>query len=77
MSLTYTHSERTVKKYTVNQACESARYRVAKSGLTQICTNSLRGRPGSELITLEELNKIADAIVDETFYYDGYKAKRR
>ncbi|WEM34344.1 hypothetical protein [Xanthomonas phage X1] len=77
MSLSYTHSERTVKKYTVNQACTSARYRLEKSGLTSLCTNSISGRSGSELITLEELNKIADAIVDDTFMYDGHKARRR
>lgn len=69
----YTRSERTVKKYTVHQAYESAKRRCdgksfAKNG---ICINAISGRAGSEKITLEELNELSDAIYNDTLYHGG------
>lgn len=70
----YTKSERTVKKYTVEQAVNSALVRLNKIGLTQVCTDKIKGRNNDEKITLEELNRISDELYDDTIYYDGYKA---
>lgn len=69
----YTRSERTVQKYTVYQAIESARRRLAEKKWFKgkVCTNAVSGRANSEKITLEELNEIADEIVNDTRYYDG------
>lgn len=69
MSLTYTYSERNVKKYTVAQACTSAKYRLEKSNIFKMSTDSIRNRSGSEKITLEELNKIADKIVADSWRF--------
>lgn len=61
----YTHSEKTVKKYTIYQAVQSA---VARLGdrFKGVCTNAVHGRADSEKITLKELNDIADQIVRDT-----------
>lgn len=69
----YTRSERTVKKYTVYQATESARRRLnqVKGFKGSICVNALRGRSDSDKITLEELNSLSDSIVDDTMYHEG------
>lgn len=63
----YTKSERTVKKYTVGEAVESAKR--ALKGIP-ICTNILRGRELSEKITLEELNNIRTRLIDDSHYYN-------
>lgn len=67
----YTHSERTVRKYSVGQAIASAERRLKgnkhfKGGM---CINAVVGRPLSERITLQELNQIASQIVDDSFHY--------
>lgn len=70
MSLdSYTFSERTVKKYKVAQAVESAKYRRNGGALN---LDSIRSRQFSDLITLKELNEIADEIVSdsENWYYN-------
>lgn len=70
MSFDYTHSERTVKKYTVGQAVASAE-RVLKSrkiptmNMTSIGLNANL----KEMITLEKLNQIADKIIFDTIYW--------
>ena len=63
----YTKSERTVKKYTVGEAVESAKR--ALKGIP-ICTNILRERELSEKITLEELNNIRTRLIDDSHYYN-------
>ncbi len=62
MSITYTHAERTVKKYTVADAIDAAKARCTGS----ICTDAIQGRALTEPITLVELNHIADSICDDT-----------
>lgn len=57
----YTFSEKTVKKYTVYQALQSAISRL--KGRTSVNTTSIKERQYSEKITLKELNEIADQIV--------------
>lgn len=65
----YTFSERTVKKYSVGGAVESAKRRL--NGLP-ICTDAIRSRTLSDRITLQELNEIADAIVEDSIHYDSF-----
>ena len=71
----YTKSERTIKKYTVHQAFESARRRLQKVGLDQVCTDCIHeGRHSyDDPITLEQLNQLSDKMYDDTLYYDGWK----
>lgn len=73
----YTRSEREDKNYTVAQAVSSARQRMSLEARQRrskaprgICVNALRGRPYSEKITLKELNQLAQALVDDSYYYD-------
>ena len=71
----YTNSERTQKRYTVGQAIEIAKlYLANKYSLTQVCVNKIRSRQNEETITLVELNKITEDLIDDTMYYDGWKA---
>lgn len=63
--LAYTHSELTVRKYTVAQAIESAKRRFK----APVCVDSVRGRPLDEPITLAELNEIAEQIVSDSCFW--------
>jgi hypothetical protein len=62
----FTLSERTVRKYTVYQAEQSALRYLTGKGYKTFCKDSTKGRAGSEKITLEELNKIADRIIADS-----------
>jgi len=62
----YTHSERTVRKYTVYQAMQSAERRLKG---VPMCTNAISGRQHSDKITLKELNEISDALYNDSIYY--------
>lgn len=62
----YTNSEKTVKKYTVGQAVESAKRRLKGQAY---CANSVSNRDFKELITLKELNELSDKIVWDTEYW--------
>lgn len=62
----YTKSERTIKKYTVGEAVESAK-RALKG--VPMCINALEGRELIEKITLEELNNIRSQLIDDSNYY--------
>lgn len=63
----YTKSERTVKKYTVGEAVESAKR--ALKGIP-LCINAIQGRELSEKITLEELNNIRTRLIDDSHWYN-------
>lgn len=63
----YTKSERTVKKYTVGDAVESAK-RALKG--ESMCMNAVGNRELSEKITLEELNNIKEQIVSDSYFYN-------
>ena len=67
MKSPFTLSERTDKKYTVGQAVASAKRRLKGRSY---CMNAISGRDLSEKITLEELNRISDAIVDDTNFWE-------
>ena len=71
----YTKSERTEAKYTVRQAYMSAKARLEKIGLTQVCCNAIRNYDDNDKITLEQLNKLSQDMVDETIYHDDWKIK--
>lgn len=72
----FTHSERTVKKYTVYQAIESAKRAIANSrNPGNVNVTSVAKREPAEKITLEELNRIADRIISDT-RNDSYAARR-
>lgn len=65
----YTKSERTVKKYTVANAIDSAERRLNKVRIKGICMNAVSRRDGQEKITLEELNRISDEIYVDSVYH--------
>ena len=62
----YTKSERTVKKYTVQDAVDSAKRRL--KGIP-MCINAVTKMDLDEKITLERLNEIASEIVADSHYY--------
>lgn len=68
----FTKSERTERKYTIGKAVASARARLGKG--VPMCINALEHRPLDYKITLEELNRIADRLVDDSRYYNSYSA---
>lgn len=68
----FTKSERTERKYTIGKAVASAQARLGKG--VPMCINALEHRPLDYKITLEELNRIADRLVDDSRYYNSYSA---
>lgn len=62
----YTPSEKTVAKYTVYQAVQSAAARLRGK---PVCTDALKGRPNSDKITLQQLNDLADQMVSDSKYW--------
>ena len=68
MNSIYTKSERTVKKYTVGEAVESAK-RALKGA--PMCVNAIHNKELSEKITLEELNIIRQRLIDDSRYYNN------
>lgn len=65
----YTKSERTVKKYTVGEALDSAKRALKSKGIYSVCTNAVYRRDLSEKITLEELNNIKEQIVSDSYFW--------
>lgn len=63
----YTPSEKTVRKYTVYQAVQSATARL--NGRYPLCVNAVSKMQNSDKITLKELNDLADQMVDDSKYY--------
>jgi hypothetical protein len=65
----YTRSEQTDKKYTVNDAFNVA---VLRCDGRKICVDHIYSHHLSyqDAVTLEKMNEIADALVDDTNYYD-------
>lgn len=76
----FTRSEREDKKYTVADAVASARRRLDKDGMKEMCTNALHSphrRSYDDKITLEQLNAISDEIYNDShYYYNGPKLRR-
>lgn len=64
----YTKRERTERKYPLNKAFENAK---AQLPGRSICVNAISGRSYAELITLQEVNELAQQMIDDTIYYDG------
>lgn len=65
----YTHTEKTVKKYTVNQAVEAAKVILKDRKVNKCCITSIQKRDLNQKITLEEMNKITEQIVDDSTFY--------
>lgn len=62
----YTKSERTIKKYTVGEAVESAKRYLKSKGIHTYCCNAVAHLDYSEKITLETLNEYRQSIIDDT-----------
>lgn len=58
----YTYSERTVKKYTVADAVTAARVRLIHN--ERVNTN---GMDMQTKLTLEQVNKLADTLVEDAY----------
>ena len=65
----FTRSEREDRKYTIGQAVASAKRHLVKKGIRTICVNALRRRPDETPITLVQLNRLAEEMVDDTIYH--------
>lgn len=69
----YTHSERTDKKYPLNKAVLLAQKNLKDKGIDKICMDAIpRHRQLNELVTLEEVNVLAEKLLDDTLYWEGY-----
>jgi len=67
----YTHRERTVANHTIGEALESAKRRLIEKDFGgYFCVDSISNRSLHDKITLEELNNIAERIVEDSLYYD-------
>ncbi len=68
----YTHSERTDKKYTVEDAIKAAQ--IVLDGKAKLCTNALHAKQfcQGDKITLVELNELSERLVDDSRYYAYY-----
>lgn len=61
---------RSTKTYTVQQAVDAARVRLQGNGVTALCVGKLNGRRMDEILSLAQLNKVADDLVFDTLYYE-------
>lgn len=64
MSISYTFKERTEKRFTKEQAVAAAAARYKKP----VCTDMCKQFP--DTLTTVEFNKLVDALVDDSMYYD-------
>lgn len=74
----YTVKELTEKKWTTNDVCKAAAVIIKEKTngqLTQLCTDALKNVSDTELFTVQRLNELVESVIDDTFYYDGYKVK--
>lgn len=67
----YTEKERTEKKYTVNDAVNAATTILRAKGIKGTCMDKVRGYSMDDKITLEKLNQISEAVIDDTMYWEG------
>lgn len=71
--VTWTYAEQTQQRWTVAEAIKAASARLGPD--MQMCTDALldRGHPRDHAakITLIELNRLADKLVDDSLYYSG------
>ncbi len=65
----YTLKERTEKKYTVAQAVAAAEVVLKQKHVKGMCMNSVRKWYMGEMITLEQLNRLSEQIVDDSLSY--------
>lgn len=65
MDSIYTRRERTERDWSVGQALAKAQ---AVCRTKEICVNAISGRALDEKITLEQLNDLADQLIDDTSY---------
>lgn len=69
----FTHAERTIKKYTVGQAVKHALAVLNAKGYTQVCVNTVSKMSHDAKITLKEMSDLVESMVDDTYFYDGWK----
>jgi len=62
-TLIWTIHEQLDKKYSIQQAVDAARI---KAGGQALCLDSIKSRDRNEMITLVELNQLADLILLDT-----------
>lgn len=73
----FTFVERTVKKYNVGQAYTHALAALKDKGYEQVCVNCLRGKDNDLPLTLEEMSNLVEDMMQDTYYYDGWKIQSR
>lgn len=65
----YTFSEKTVKKYTVQDAINAADAIVKAKNIRGLCMNAVNRLDRDEKITLVRLNEISEQMIDDSIYY--------
>lgn len=67
----YTHSEKNDRKYPLGKAVSLAEANLRARGHTAgICTDAMRGRSQAELVTLKEVNDVAEQIYWDSRSYN-------
>ena len=69
MTITYTHSERTEKKYTIGHAIENARQVLATKRIHEVCVNAVKQRDHSTPLTLVEMNELQVQLIDDSIFF--------
>jgi len=68
--MVYTLKEKTEKKYKLSFAIEQAKGILKmKHNKSSCCVNSVKNRSQDELLTIVEVNKIIDTLVDDSLDY--------
>ena len=70
--ITYTTREKTVKQHTLDDACNAAKAILQREyKYNQLCTDMLKGKSETELLTTVEMSKLVQDLVDDTVYWAG------
>lgn len=70
--ITYTTREKTVKQHTLDDACNAAiAILKRKYKYDQLCTDMLKGKSETELLTTVEMSELVHDLVDDTVYWAG------
>ena len=67
----FTHREKTVKNKTVGDAVAAAKSALKEHGITKYCSNAITFRTLDEKITVQEMSRLVEAIVDDTRFYNN------
>lgn len=72
VNVVYTLRERTLKQYSLTDACNAAiAILQSKYNYNQLCTDILKGKSETQLLTTVEMGELVHELVDDTIYWAG------